>query len=177
MLERKNITVTLNEFSKKMTALKKGADFFIRENTSEIKNLQEKINQDEEERINYLKSRFADYLEPVTKEVEEDEENLMKAYNLFCQINEITEKLTDRSTHLKSHLIASPLCCKSEYTSDLPSENFSFLRLWFLVKNPESNFVPEIVKLENIPESYAIDFIDIDMWYQTSLEKEILQLT
>lgn len=177
MLERKNITLTLAEFSKKIMAFNKGAEVYIRENTSAIKNLQEKIREEEKDRINYLKARFAEYLEPVTKEIEEDEENLIKAYNLFCQINEIMEKMPDHTTHLKSLLIASPLCHKSEYTSELPSEDFSFLRLWFLVKNPSSNYVPEIVKQDNQAESYAIDFIDIEMWHQTSLEKEILQMT
>ena len=177
MADKKSIAQTLNEFSRKITAMSNGAEFRVNAESNRMKNLQAQINLQEEERLNYLKARFSEYLEPITQNIEEDEEALMKAYSLFCQFNELNQNAGDRTTRLKSLSLMSPLCRKTEYTSELPSENFSLLRLWFIVKNPEALLVPEISEVETAPGTYVLDFIDIDMWQQNSFEKEIIMMT
>ena len=175
MADRKSMIQTLNDFSKKIQAMSLGAEFSFQKETSAMKSLQNQINQHEEDRLSYLQSRFSEYLNPVTQDIEQDEENLMKAYHLFLKLQELNKTDGNSATHLKSYLLTSPLCRKSEYTA-LPSESFSLLRLWFVVNNPDAVFVPEIVAMENAAGSFALDFIDIDMWQQTSFEKEIINM-
>ena len=175
MADKRSMIQTLNEFSQKIQALSQGAEVSIYEKTSDSSRLQAQINQHEEDRQKYLKSRLAEYFNPLTQDVEQDEENLMKAYQLFLKIQEINKTDGDSATHLKSYLLTSPLCRKAEYTAE-HSENFSLLRFWFAVNNPETAFVPEIVEMENTPGTFALDFIDIDMWQQTSFEKEIINI-
>ena len=175
MAEKRSMIQTLNEFSQKIQALSQGAEVSFYEKISDSSKLQAQINQHEEERFTYLQSRFSEYLNPLTQDVEQDEENLMKAYQLFLKLQELNKTDGDSATHLKSYLLTSPLCRKSEYTA-LPSESFSLLRLWFIVNNPDAAFVPEIVAMENAAGSFALDFIDIDMWQQTSFEKEIINM-
>ncbi len=175
MAEKRSMIQTLNEFSQKIQALLQGAEVSFYEKISDSSKLQTQINQHEEERLSYLQSRFSEYLNPLTQDVEQDEENLMKAYQLFLKLQELNKTDGDSATHLKSYLLTSPLCRKSEYTV-LPSESFSLLRLWFIVNNPDAAFVPEIVAMENAAGSFALDFIDIDMWQQTSFEKEIINM-
>lgn len=134
------------------------------------------INQQEVDRLTSLQTRFSEYLDPVTQAIEKDEEDLLKAYELFVKLVELNKTAGDNSTHLKSIQLTSPLCRKPEYTAEFPSENFSLLRLWFLAKNPEAAFVPEIVEQVNNPGAFLLDFIDIDMWQQTAFEKEVLAL-
>ena len=177
MADRKSMLQTLNDFSKKMHAMAQGAEVSFQKEASSMENLQTQINQQEEEHIKSLQSRFSEYLNPVTQDIEKDEDDLIKAYKLFCQLVELNQTAGDKTTHLKSFQLTSPLCRKAEYTSAVPSESFSLLRLWFVVNNPEAVFVPEMVQLENAPGTFALDFIDIDMWQQTSFEKVIIMMT
>ena len=176
MAEKASIIKSLNDISQKIKAMSKGAEFTFHAEPSQMKNLQSQINQQEKERLEYLRSRISDFFEPVTQDIENDEEDLLKAYKLFCQLFELNKTAGDKTTHLKSFLLTSPICRKPEYTAAYPSENFSLLRLWFIANNPQSSFVPELVELENAPGTFALDFIDIDMWQYTSFEKEMINM-
>ncbi len=176
MADKKSMLQALNAFSRKMKTMSDGGQVTFHSEPSAMKNLQLQIKQQEEERIEALQTRFSEYLEPVTQAIEKDEEDLLKAYELFTQLLALNKNAGDNTTHLKSYQLTSPLCRKPEYTAEFPSENFSLLRLWFLAKNPEAAFAPEIVEQVNNPGSFLLDFIDIDMWQQTAFEKEVLAL-
>ena len=138
------------------------------------KMLQEEINRREEERTEMLRKRYLDFLEPPTPDIEEDEENLLKAYELFCKVNEISETINQEPSKAKARLrsmeIASPLCRRDDYTL---GDAMTFLRLWFLNKEPEAAFVPEFIRAEN--GQFYLSFTARELWNLTSLEKEILQ--
>ena len=176
MADKKSMLQALNAFSRKMKAMSDGGQVTFNPEPSAMKNLQTQINQQEEDRLSYLQSCFSEYLEPVTQAIEKDEEDLLKAYKLFIQLVELNKTAGDNLTHLKNFQLTSPLCKKSEYTAELPSESFSLLRLWFLAKNPDAAFVPEIIQQANSPDSFLLDFIDIDIWQQTSFEREVIAL-
>ena len=74
MADRKSMIQTLNDFSKKIQAMSLGAEFSFQKETSAMKSLQNQINQHEEDRLSYLQSRFSEYLNPVTQDIEQDEE-------------------------------------------------------------------------------------------------------
>ncbi len=138
------------------------------------KMLQEEINRREEERTQMLRKRYQDFLEPPTPDIEEDEENLLKAYELFCKVNEITQTINQdpskAKVRLRSMEIASPLCRRDDYTL---GDALTFLRLWFLNREPEAAFVPEFVRDES--GSFYLDFTARELWTPGTLEKEILQ--
>lgn len=174
MADKKTISQTLQDFSKKLNEFSERGGIIIPPADSEAQNLtrlQNQINQQEEEKMSQLRAQFQEFTEPMTQDIEKDEEDLMKAYELFCQLNELQEKSGDRQTHLKSLSLTSPLCHKAEYTAE-DGNRFAFLRLWFLTTNPEAQFVPEITDEAG---SFALDFTDIDLWQPSTLEKEIMQ--
>ena len=170
-----NIKELLADFSGKLNALSEGADVRVNAAPSATDRLQEQINLQEAERTTLLRARLQEYISPMTQDIEEDEENLLKAYKLYCQANELNQTAGDRTTHLKSLTLSSPLCQKSEYTTDSPLNRFAYLRLWFLATNPDAFFVPEIIAAP-AGGGFLLDFIDVDLWKPTLLEKEIMQL-
>ena len=175
MSEIATIKNLLADFSQKLSALSDGADVHINTTPSATDKLQEQINLQEQERLTLLRARFAEYIAPMTQDIEEDEENLLKAYKLYCQAAELNETSGDRTTHIKSLTLTSPLCQKSEYTTDSLDNRFAYLRLWFLATNPDAFFVPQIIP-SPAGAGFLLDFIEIDIWKPTLLEKEIMQL-
>ena len=175
MSEPSDIKNLLADFSQKLSALAEGADVRVNTQPSSTDKLQEQINLQEAERTTLLRARLSEYIAPLTQDIEEDEENLLKAYKLYCQANELNQTAGDKTTHLKNLTLTSPLCQKTEYTSDSPNNRFAYLRLWFLATNPDAFFVPEIIP-SPVGAGFLLDFIDIDLWKPTLLEKEIMQL-
>ena len=53
---------------------------------SPLKTLQDQINERESERVSLLRRQFLEYACPMTSDIEEDEEALIKAYKLYCQL-------------------------------------------------------------------------------------------
>ena len=113
-------------------------------------------------------------MNPVTQEIEQDEGNLIKAYDLYCKLLEACDSVGDSGTALKDFSLTSPLCKRVEYTS---GDRFLYLRLWFLQVTPDAKFVPEITAVPGgaVP-SYVLTFIDKDMWQPSIAEKEIMQV-
>ncbi len=136
------------------------------------KQLQEEINRREQERTEKLRRRYQDFIEPRTPDIEEDEECLIKAYELFCKINELCEASgkDGGKARLRSMEIASPLCRRYDYTL---GDDMAFLRLWFLQQFPDTAFIPEFIRDEN--GQFYLDFTARELWTTSALEKEILQ--
>ena len=177
MAEKKNILQTIQDFTQKLEAFSQRGGVRVSQDTSEaqkLTKLQEHINQQEEEKKAELRAQFLEFAEPRTQDIEKDEEDLIKAYELFCQLKSLNEQAGDRQTHLKSMALTSPLCHKGEYTGAGTSGNnrFAFLRLWFLTIKPDAQFVPEIT--EAVSGGFVLDFTDIELWQPTSFEKEII---
>ena len=175
MAEKKSILQTLQDFTQKLEEFSQHNGVRIPQEDSEsqkLTRLQNHINQQEEEKRALLRTQFQEFILPKTQDIEKDEEDLMKAYDLFCQVKDLNEKSGDRQTHLKSFALTSPLCHKSEYTAE-GNTRFALLRLWFLTTKNDAQFVPEISEDSN--GSVALEFTDLDLWQPTSFEKEIMQ--
>lgn len=136
------------------------------------KQLQEEINRRELERTEKLRRKYQDFLEPRTPDIEEDEECLLNAYELFCKINELCEANGKEGgkARLRSMEIASPICRRYDYTL---GDDLAFLRLWFLQKFPDASFIPEFIRAEN--GQFYLYFTARELWTPGILEKEILQ--
>ena len=169
MADIKSMSSIISNFSKKFSQFNKTENREIIRKKSPEKILQEKITASENERKLKLQKDFSAYLNPVTQDIESDEEFLLKAFELFRQISAVTEKYSDGKTHLVDIKISSPICSKSEYTQ---KNKFSFLRLWFLQKNADADFVPVII-CEDI--KFYLSFIKKDDYEFSVFEKEIMQ--
>ena len=170
MAEKRNLAQAVAAFSKKFAKLSDDDKELQQSPVSKEKLLQDQIKERESEREEELRRRFSDFLEPRTQDIEEDEENLLQAYELFCMLKEVCElNIKEKSTaRLRSFEITSPLCKRDDYTL---GENMAFLRLWFLQKNPDATVVPEFVRDEN--GQFFLIFIEKELWKPSSLEKEI----
>ena len=140
---------------------------------SPLKSLQDQINERESERTSVLRRQFLEYVSPLTSDIEDDEEALLKAYKLYCQVVELNETAGDAGTHLRDFSITSPLCRKSEYTGG-GDGRFCFLRLWFAATNPDALFMP--VMEQDTNGNWYLSFVEKEMWKPTLLEREIMQI-
>ena len=156
------------DFSKKCSKLSEEAKDQVKLPQSKEKLLQDQIMLQEEERAEALKKQYQDFLNPQTKDIEEDEESLLNCYNLFCRINEISAEY--EKERLRSLELVCPICKKSEYTQ---GQSFAFLRLWFLNTIKDCQYLPQIIQAEN--GQFYLDFISRELWTPDSLERELLQ--
>lgn len=168
------VSQALDDFSKKFARF--AADPKAVEGVkveSPLKSLQDQINERESERASVLRRQFLDYVSPMTSDIEDDEEALLKAYKLYCQVVELNETAGDAGTHLRDLSVTSPLCRKSEYTGGGDSR-FCFLRLWFAATNPDALFMPVMEQDPN--GNWYLSFVEKEMWKPTLLEREIMQI-
>ena len=87
---------------------------------------------------------YEGYKIPRTKDIEEDEKQLLDAYNLFKTIlKSVEENHSESSAKLLSIRIESPLLSKRQYTDDI---DFAFLKLWLYFEQNIDDYVPVIKK-------------------------------
>ena len=156
------------DFSKRFSKLSEEAKDEVKLPQSKEKLLQDQINLQEEERAESLRKQYQDFLNPPTKDIEEDEESLVNAYNLFCRISELSAEY--EKERLRSLELVSPICKKTEYTQ---GQSFAFLRIWFLNTIKDCQYIPQLLQAEN--GQFYLDFIARELWNPDSLEKELLQ--
>lgn len=171
--QSKSVGGALKSFAAKFSRAKSEGSLDEVKVESELRPVQESVEEYEARRVETIKKQFDDYMNPVTQEIEQDEENLIKAYELYCKLVETCEAAGGNGTTLRDFSLTSPLCKRVEYTS---GERFLYLRLWFLQVTPDARFVPQITAVSGgaVP-SYVLTFIDKDMWQPALPEKEILQ--
>lgn len=167
----KNILGVISEFSKKLSKFEESENSVRVSNVSDETKLKNEILLSEEERKTFILSEYKNYSEPVTKEIEDDEECLLKAYDFFKQIEEIKGKSAEANIKIMDSRLFCPLCTNSDYTQ---TKNFIFLQIWFVHHNKDKSFVPVISSVAE--KKYCIDFIKIEDWKLNSSEKEILQI-
>lgn len=162
---------TMLAFSKQFSKFKNsGREEPVKSETPNHK-LQKQIDNFESDRKTRIERQYDSYKNPVSQQIEGDEENLIKAYNLFKGALDLNSASGDERTHLESLRVASPLTQKSEY---ITGSAFCFLRLWFLEAHADATHVPVVAKHN---ENYFIEFIPKDEYQFTSMEKEIMQIT
>ena len=177
----KSVSKALADFTKKFQRFSKSSEPQDELKVeSPLKSLQDQINEREDERASMLRRQMQEYIAPLTSDIEDDEENLTKAYKLFCLLLDAHNAEGDTKTHLKDFSLTSPLCKKTEYTS-VPGR-FPFLRLWFLIMNPDAMYVPEISTcggngaVPGAAQDFVLTFIEKDLWQPTLFEKEVMQV-
>lgn len=169
-MQNKSFSQTMSEFSKKLNRFTEAGNTKLEKPLSQDKRLEQTIHNMEQDRKNLIEKQYAAFSNPVSQQVEEDEENLLKAYNLFKQALELNLNAGDSHTKLADLRISSPLCQKREYCS---GSGFSFLMIWFLKKEQDAEYVP-VISMHN--ESRYLEFIPRDEYEFSKFEKEVLQI-
>ena len=143
----KNITEALSNFSKKLSRFEEAeAKEFVKPQSKDAA-LQKKINLSEEEKIERIKAEYEKYLNPVSREIEEDQESVLSALRIFkaaknAEQTEVSQK-KEKQTSIHQLDFKSPLCQKQEY---LYGNNLLYLTYWLQTVHGEKEWIPSIYK-------------------------------
>lgn len=157
--EKQSVSKAFGAFSKKLKAFvaSEGEDPKFESGSSL---LQERIKEREAVRYNNIVSYYKKFTTPDAS-IAEDQENLLKAYNLYKGLRTLNQQAGDQNSFIKASEIISPLTQKARYTS---GGDFIYLTAWFLYEKQIEDFVPLLEKREDGREgngtiSFLLDFV------------------
>lgn len=163
-----NLSQSISDFSKQLSRFTEAQKTQREEPLTNDKKLQQRINDLETDRRERILQQYNVFNNPLSKQIEEDEGALVDAYKLFKSLLELNSEYQKSGTKLASLKIASPLCSRSEYVT-----GFSFLRIWFLKHQANVEYVPVMVDED---KNRYLDFVPLEEYQYSRLEKEILQV-
>lgn len=169
-MDKKTLSQSVSDFSKRLSRFNDSGKYEPVRPLSSDARLQQRITDMESERRERFLQQYNSLKNPVSQQVEEDEANLITAYNLFKGAVDLNANSGNAETKLADLRIASPLCEKNDYIS---GSGFSFLRIWFLKNNESIEYVPLIGQSE---DRRFLEFIPKEEYEFSRLEKEILQI-
>ena len=168
----KDIIEAMEKFSKKIVSFKRAENKSFVMNESSEKKLQETINLSEQERVSAIKKEYENFKNPLSREIETDENALLKAFEIFMSLTELKKNSDGEGASLRNFEIDCSICRKSEYTKPACSK-FIFLQSWFYFEKKITEYIP-VICLSDKGYCY-IDFSDADSCRFNSREKEIWQ--
>ena len=132
-------------FEKKLKSFKQAEpDSWRNETVSKEKLFKSRLSEKLKKEKQITLQMYEGYKIPRTKDIEEDEKQLLEAYNLFKTIlKSVEENHAESSAKLLSIRIESPLLSKRQYTDDI---DFAFLKLWLYFEQNVDDYVPVIKK-------------------------------
>ena len=132
-------------FEKKLKSFKQAEpDSWRNETVSKEKLFKSRLSEKLKKEKQITLQMYEGYKIPRTKDIEEDEKQLLDAYNLFKTVlKSVEENHAESSTKLLSIRIESPLLSKRQYTEDI---DFAFLKLWLYFEQNIDDYVPVIKK-------------------------------
>ena len=171
----KNITDALSNFSKKLSRFEEAEEKEFVKPVSKDSPLQKKINLSEEEKIERIKAEYEKYANPVSKEIEEDEEAVLSALRIFkaAKLAEQTEAAQKKEKQTSIHQLdfKSPLCQKQEYVY---GKNLIYLTYWLQTVHGETEWIPSIYKF--ISGERFLEFIPAETKHYDYEENAILKV-
>ncbi len=188
MSEKKSISKAFSDFSKKFERFKNSENSVRLENQNKNSTLQNLVNENENSKKQAILNSFKLYEIPFTKEIEDDEESLLKAYEIFKATLEINKNFADEKTFLSDFKISSPITKKSNY---IFGGQFVYLQLWFRICKKIQDFVPILKKSSSgfadknfdekfaagkNAESFELSFVPFDDFEFSLKQKEIVQV-
>lgn len=165
-----NIAEAMEKLSKKISLFKKSENKTFVPSESKEKKLEKLIKINQAEKIEAIKKEYLNFKNPLSKEIENDREALLKAFEIFKSVSEIKKNTKSNESYLKSFQIDSSVCHKSEYTKEACSK-FIFLQCWFYFEKNIKEYLPVIKKDKD--SFTSIDFIEKEEVSFSSREKEI----
>lgn len=141
--------------------------------------LQDKINAGEAGRKQAVSKTYKIYKDPFgvlgktsdrAKSIYEDEQNLLKAYNLFKAVKDVCDSKSDKGTFVSSFEIESPLTRKAAY---IMNGNFVYLICWLMFEENIGDFVPV---LEEVNNSCKIRFVSSENYKFNYSDMEVIRI-
>ncbi len=178
---RPKVAKAFNVFDKilaRSTQKLDGADIDLQRSDSL---LQKKIDEREKDCQRSIVASYSRFQNPFrvlgknsreAQSIEEDKQNLLKAYKLFKVIKEANQKIGDGETFLNVVDLKSPLTQKLRYTS---GDDFIYLQCWLIYENGIRDYVPSLVEVEDRLETgYKLEFVPFRRYEFSWNEKEVI---
>lgn len=169
--EKKSSLQVMDEFAKKMKSIRNSESFSFSDKESKntnLKKIQNKISEIQNAQEEKILSQYKAFVNPVSKEIEEDENELLECFEEFLKINFRKNELNDEESVI---FIKSSIPKKTHYTS---GTDFIYLRAWFKYEKEKAEFVPTLVKNES--GFFRLTFIPAENAQYSIQEKHILNL-
>ena len=178
-----NISEVFSNFSQKLSRFNKSPDAKRLSSVEKQKNsyLEEKIRERGERLRSSVVSTYKVFKAPFEAlgeqsdrafSIDKDEQNLLKAYNLYKSCMDIDKENQDEigSTHIKSVEIASPLSDKASYTQ---GGQFIYLLAWLYFEQNCQEYLPFFEETEN---HHTLCFSSQEKFQMDSHDKEIFEI-
>ena len=173
----KNITDVISSFSKKLSRFEEAEEKTFVKTERKDAALQKKINLSEEEKLERIKAQYGKYINPVSKEIEEDEEAVLSALRIFKAAKNAEsaesggKKGSDMPVSIHQIDFKSPLCQKDEYVY---GKNLIYLTYWLQTVHGEKEWIPSIYKF--ISGERFLEFIPAETKHYDYEETAILNV-
>lgn len=173
-MEKKSSLQVIDEFTEKIKRLKNSNNFSISENESKnssIKNLKNKIDEIQIAEDQKILSQYNAFVKPVSKQIEDDENELLECFEFFLKLNFKKNELLNYDFEDSNNLIYvnSSIPKKNHYTT---GTDFIFLCAWFKYEMGKTEFVPRLVK--NDSGFFRLTFINAENATFSIEERRIL---
>lgn len=178
---QQNIAEVFSNFSQKLARFNKSSDSERVVVPSKDSYYEEKLRERGERLRSSVVSTYKIYRAPFealgkssdrASSLDKDEQNLLKAYNLYKSCMDIDKENQDEigATHIKSVEIASPLSDKASYTT---GGQFVYLCAWLFFEQKCEEFIPFFTETEN---HHTLAFAKADSFSFDSHDKEIFEI-
>lgn len=173
-----SISDVFSNFAKKLSRFNQSGQEFQKRKT-EDDYLQDKINAGEAGRKQAVSKTYKIYKDPFgtlgktsdrARAIYDDEQNLLKAYNLFKAVSEACSSKSDKETFVSSFEIESPLTKKTSY---IVNGNFIYLICWLQFEENICDFVPVLEEKNN---SYKLRFYSVENYRFENNDSEVIRM-
>ncbi|MCR4821516.1 MAG: hypothetical protein K5873_01425 [Treponema sp.] len=176
-----NIQEVLSNFSRKLSRFNQSSSTERTKSPSKDAYYEEKLRERGERFKLSVVSNYKIYKSPFqtlgqnsdrAASLDKDQQNLLKAYNLYKSCMEIDKENQDEigQTYVKSVEIASPLSDKASYTS---GGQFIYLMAWLYFEQNCQDYIPFFSEKEN---HFSLEFAKIASFQFDSHDQEIFDI-
>ena len=173
MHESEDVSGSLLRFAEKLKRFvaADSKDKNVSSGFDEGKILQLKINENLNDRISRIVGEYASFRIPASKSIEDDEESLVKCYQLFKSVLEINKSIGNGAVFVKSMEFESPFLKKECYVS---KKDFIYLQAWLFFEKKIKDFFPVIVRERT--GKVRLDFQEAEVHRFSGEEREIFRI-
>ena len=156
-------------FSRYMSSVQDGENPVLPKKSGDSAALKIHLKEKEQAWENAIVHNYKSFLEPNDSETSLDEENLLKAFRLFCAVKDASESNSSEDVKLQSFHISCPLTSRERYTS---GGCFLYLRHWFLHEQNVQDYVP-VLEYNKTLSAYELNFVTSGDFSLSAKEKAV----
>ncbi len=170
----------IKKFSDKFSKFKNAEEKSRNETMPQNKKIQRLITENEERFVHNIIATYKLYKSPFdvlgknssrAVEIDRDQQNLVKIYELYKQIFFVSKEKSDEDTFVVNIDFQTPLATKYNYTEGL---QFIYLYAWLIYEKNMNDFVPYFEKNEH--NFFKLKFMPLEEYEFNIQEKQILEV-